>query len=411
MRTTMRCVLEVVICLVVMAMTATAEEKLEKSSDIIAQAQKLLASKKNAEAVKLLQGAIAEQEKRLQEMPKNDAAAFELAQLQFELQQDEAAAKSIELAISLRPGEAEYHAFQGKMLTYGEDKDAAEKAYQKAIELAPKKGIYYHEYSQLLYTLKKREAAEAQLRRAIEVDPAFGEAYLTLSIYLMDAGEKAQAVVILRQGIEKSPKHAGLRDALGQIYQVREKFPESYEQYSALAELEPENLRAQAKLVQLCLALGKEKDSNTHLENVFRLFREGRAEQEWFCREQFVSGKSLVQAMEYFELKGPQAMKYRFQVMDEKREKALYVISLGSYSLTTAVGRENGSIKKDERMYHLDYYQGREHRTYGMYNAKPPSYEEVRKMVVEIISGTRKPLIGSLRAEDEKTEEETPPPK
>ncbi len=408
MQVNIRRLASAVVCLVLMTMAATGAEKPGKSSDIIAQAKKLLHAKKNADAVKLLQGAIADQEKRLEEVPKDDHAAFELAQLQFELQQDEAAAKSIELAISIRPKEAEYHAFQGKMLTYGDDKDAAERAYQKAIELAPKQGTYYHQYSQLLYTRNKKEAAEVQLRKTIEVEPGFWEAYSALATHRIDAGKVDEAKAILQSGIAKCPKNPDLRDTLGQLYQMAGKLAEARQQYLALAELEPANLRAQAKLVQLCLALGKKEESNEHLEKVYKIFRDGEAGKEWFCREQFTSGKFQVQAMEFFELKGVNPVKYRFQVMDERGEKEIYAVTLGSNFLTTEMAREAKTIKKDERMYHLDYYQGREHRTYGMFAVTPPSYDDVRKMVVEIIAGTKKPLSASVRKEDGKTELQIP---
>jgi tetratricopeptide (TPR) repeat protein len=358
-------------------------------------------------AVKILEMGIAKEEKTLQKNPKDHEAAFELAQLQFELQRDEAAAKSIEIAIAVSPTEAKYHAFRGKMLSYGEDKDGAERSFQKAIELAPRKGTYYHQYSQLLYTLKKKEAAEAQLRKAVEMDPGFGEAYKLLAVYRYAAGKRDEVQGIVQQGVEKDPKHAGLRELLGEFYLEAGKSVEAYEQYTVMAELEPSNLKAQSKLVQLSTALGKKEESKTHLDNVFKLFRDGKVKEESFCREQFTVGKNPVMALEFFELKGPNAVKYYFQVNDEKGEKKLYAISLGSYPFTTELARANGTIKKDERMYHLDFYQGREHRTYGMYPVTPPSYDDVRKMVVEIIAGTRKPLSASVRAEEKKDE----PPK
>jgi hypothetical protein len=90
---------------------------------------------------------------------------------------------------------------------------------------------------------------------------------------------------------------------------------------------------------------------------------------------------------------------YRFEVSGKKGEKSLFRITLGSYDFSTQAARQLGQIEKDERMFHLDSYAGRDHATFAMIGAKPLSYEQTRKLVVEIIEGKRRPISGSSRGE------------
>jgi len=58
------------------------------------------------------------------------------------------------------------------------------------------------------------------------------------------------------------------------------------------------------------------------------------------------------------------------------------------------MSRELGEISKDQRMYHLDRYEGSVHMTYGFFTDKP-DYDHVRRMVVDILEGKSKPISAS----------------
>lgn len=57
------------------------------------------------------------------------------------------------------------------------------------------------------------------------------------------------------------------------------------------------------------------------------------------------------------------------------------------------------ALKADERIYHLDWYQGREHRTYSLFPIKRPTYEETRAAFIEIAEGKTKAVSGSTQPE------------
>ena len=118
-------------------------------------------------------------------------------------------------------------------------------------------------------------------------------------------------------------------------------------------------------------------------------------------REQFTVGNHKVFAHEHFELQGDRALRYRFDVSDEKGRVLLFRVSPGSYALTNQIAREVETVKKGERIFHLDYYGGREHRTYGMFT-KEPSYEETRRLVTEVILGKREPISGTAYGDSQR---------
>jgi tetratricopeptide (TPR) repeat protein len=211
--------------------------------------------------------------------------------------------------------------------------------------------------------------------------------------------ETPENLAVLRQEAERNPQVAEARRAYGQALQNSGDNERAYEQFAALAKLEPQSLIAESKLVQLCETLKKTAERDEHLSKVRQHSEGRRAEQPWFCREQFAVGDKHVVALEHFELNGPMALRYRFEVQAKKGDKSLFRITLGSYDVTTEVARQLGQIKEDERMYHLDSYAGREHSTFALLGAKPPTYEQTRKLAVEIIEGKRRPISGSTLPE------------
>jgi hypothetical protein len=97
---------------------------------------------------------------------------------------------------------------------------------------------------------------------------------------------------------------------------------------------------------------------------------------------------------ETFAPDGDRRVFYTFYVLTPAGEQLGY-FSFGSYDQTTAVAREVGKVGPDGRLYHLDWYAPREHRTYGFYTALPP-YREARALVLAALSGET-PVLSSSR--------------
>ena len=135
-------------------------------------------------------------------------------------------------------------------------------------------------------------------------------------------------------------------------------------------QLQPGDWHVRAKLIQAHQALGDTVGRNLERDALLALRATKKdkalARVREYCREQFRVGSTAVMAFETFEPKGDRRVFLTFYVMDSTG-KSLGHFSLGSYDVTTAVARSTGSIGPKDRMYHLDWYEGNAHATFGFY--------------------------------------------
>lgn len=91
---------------------------------------------------------------------------------------------------------------------------------------------------------------------------------------------------------------------------------------------------------------------------------------------------------EHFRLDGNRAIRYQFDIVGKDKTDEEFRISLGSYERDNLIWREmaNPKPKDGERLFHLDGYFKNGHATYGMFSPEP-SYDEVRRMVIDILEG------------------------
>ena len=166
----------------------------------------------------------------------------------------------------------------------------------------------------------------------------------------------------------------------------------------------PDNWRARAKIVQEYSALGRDKERDAEIAALYAfrsaLPEEARSDLPFFCREQFTTRKRKLMVFEHFALQGNRAIRYSFVVLDETGERQDFEITLGSYDTTTQIARDTGSISENERLFHLDgYFADGEHRTYAFFKGEP-EYDDVQKMVVEILDGKMKAISGMKPASE-----------
>lgn len=212
----------------------------------------------------------------------------------------------------------------------------------------------------------------------------------------LEAGRHAEALELYKKVLQEHPTDSVLWNA-GLAAAYLEDGAEAAKHFGELKANHPEDPSVRAKLVQ---AYHLQKDDAAVEKERLELLelRESKPElfeEPFYCREQFKAGERKVVALEFFELLGPRAVKYRFYVLDHG-DKPGYVISLGSYEMTNAIMQETGDIPKGQRGYHLDGYydQGRSHSTFGFYNSEP-SYTKVRASVLSIVQGRVSPASSS----------------
>lgn len=182
---------------------------------------------------------------------------------------------------------------------------------------------------------------------------------------------------------------------LGLRHQLRGRQREAREWFLRAAQASPEDWRTRAKLVQVTQALGQHQERERHRAALLALYRAGKVDSPEFCREQFREGPHSVVVFESFELAGPWATRYRFDVEGAPGRPARR-LTLGAYAVTTALARLHGEVGSKEPLFHLDGYEpGRQqHETYDFYT-REPAYEEARARVIAILREQTAPLSGS----------------
>jgi tetratricopeptide (TPR) repeat protein len=211
---------------------------------------------------------------------------------------------------------------------------------------------------------------------------------------LMEQRKYKEALARYQEGLAKTPDSTGLLFNGGIAAFMSKDFATAEKLWKSLAELDPEDWQPRAKLVQAYQALGdlKARDEQRHM--LLDLRKSGKSEDlnklDFYCREQFEAAGKKVLAFEHFELKGERALRYVFSILDESGEGVAFRISLGSYETTNRISVELGSVKKGERMFHLDGYYKWGHATYGFFTPEP-SYDEVRKRVIGILEKETQP--------------------
>jgi len=206
-----------------------------------------------------------------------------------------------------------------------------------------------------------------------------------------------EALVSYQEALKQFPDNTTLLFNAGLMAYHNKDYAKALNFWKHLKEVDPKDWQARAKLVQTYQALGSIAERDKERADLFDLRKKGSIEslnkQLKYCREQFQVGGENVMVFEFFELQGDQALKYVFNILNPIDEKEKYRISLGSYKDTNQIWHEvtKPSPPESQRLYHLDGYFPNEHNTYGMYSSEP-SYESVRKSVIEILGNKKNPV-------------------
>jgi tetratricopeptide (TPR) repeat protein len=214
---------------------------------------------------------------------------------------------------------------------------------------------------------------------------------------LMQKEQFNQAIPYLKRVQKDLPDNPAALWNLGIALVETGEHQKAAETWRSLRRVAPEDWRAISKLVQAYQALGDIKSRDAEIKALYQ-FRKSSLDpkvkdRERFCREQSDMAGQRVFAFEYFSPQGPWKKYFLFSIVDKKGIEQSN-ISLGSYDVTTEISRELGETSKDQRLYHLDAYQGSLHTTYAFFEEKP-EYDRVRPMVVNILEGKLKPISGS----------------
>ena len=222
------------------------------------------------------------------------------------------------------------------------------------------------------------------------------EAAFQQAVALVDAGRHREGILILRRLNEAHPGGTGVLWNLGQATSKIGEHREALTYWLAFRALEPDHWHVHAKLVQTYQALGDTVARDREREALLRLRKAAAAGSELatldrYVREQATIAGHRVMAFEVFEPSGPRRVLYSFVVLSDAGDET-FRLSLGSYDLSNQHAWETGWMPRDKRSYHLDGSDRTFHTTYAFFQgAQPPSYERVRAMVEDILTGKHRP--------------------
>jgi tetratricopeptide (TPR) repeat protein len=255
--------------------------------------------------------------------------------------------------------------------------------------------------SQLAVTVAAFMALSGSFAALAQSDPREKQAALDRAFDggngLMEEGKYCEALARYQDGLAILPNDPSLLYNAGMAAYKCKDYAESVKRWGRLKALDPVDWQVRAKLVQAYQTLGQFQNRDAERAALFEMRKQGVNEdlskQLEYCRDQFEAGGERVMAFERFELRGERALKYVFSVVGEKGFAEKYRISLGSYDRTNNMWHQATKPRPadDERLFHLDGYYSWGHATYGMYSPEP-SYDEVRKIVVEILEKKRSPI-------------------
>lgn len=121
--------------------------------------------------------------------------------------------------------------------------------------------------------------------------------------------------------------------------------------------------------------------------------------QSGFQRDLFHVAGRPVGALEYFEAAGERPLHYSFLVIPTKPDaKDGRRITLGSSAADTRFAKPRGDVGSNDRLYSLDEEVPGGLTTWDTFRAEP-SYEDLKKEVIEILRGRRQPLASFQRKE------------
>jgi cytochrome c-type biogenesis protein CcmH/NrfG len=368
------------------------------AGDTIQEARRLNQGGEQEAAARLLRDAIAAWQTKTLNEPMDADAFYQLARLLMEFSSDKEAMAAINQALRLDPKKAEYHHLRSQLARYGNRSQEALTSLRQAVELAPQNADYVDELGNLLLDAGKDEEGAAIFRQALQREPQNSKTAILLAIALRRLKKYDEATAVLKSVLAREPQNGNAHSMLAIVTEAKGDLAGAFDEFATALKLRPEDESVLAKLLMLSEKLRRPADRDKFHATLVELHRQGKTTAPTFVRDEFeVADRYDVVGCENYELTAPNAVRYYFNVTD-RNTKSSFRISLGSYDFTTNIARELGEIGPNERLFHLDLYRGPEHETYGMFR-KEPTYEQTREMVLEVLTGKRKPQSSSVRAD------------
>lgn len=189
------------------------------------------------------------------------------------------------------------------------------------------------------------------------------------------------------QGMDLFPEAKGLLYNGGLAAFQSEDYPEALNFWRKLKSVDNEDWQVRAKLIQTYQVLKKFKERDAERQALYDLRQHGNVaglkSTQSYVREQTEFAGRKVMALEYFELKGENPLRYSFLILDEN-EKPASKILLSLDETTNGLWQEPDQRRAEKKAFRLEGYFNDNHETFETY-AEEPSYDKIRIKVKKIL--------------------------
>ena len=204
---------------------------------------------------------------------------------------------------------------------------------------------------------------------------------------LIQEGRFVEAYRAFREAAAADPQNANLMFNAGLGAFITGALPEAAAYWTKVKELVPQDLPIRAKLVQVYELLhdtARREAERAELHALYQLLKANPQTPAYYLRDQFEAGEFTVAVVEYFELTGPQAVRYKFLVHRGEAQTPEFALSLGSYDMTNDFAHHGGMVPSDKRLFHLDEYRSGGHSGLGFF-VDEPAYDTVKTAMTEVL--------------------------
>jgi tetratricopeptide (TPR) repeat protein len=203
------------------------------------------------EAVGAKPAALAEYRAITELLPHDFYGCLQTGRMLGEAGQLEPAREYLERARRHRPSLPEPWFELGVVLAAGGDYAAALKHFERAVSMRPQDGAYLAYQAKALAKLNRRTEAIAIYRKAIQSQRGGWEAHFELAGELAAAGDAAESIKHYLEVVRLNPQHAVTRINLGVVLVRQNRLAEAVQQFEIALQLNPDSREAQDYLTQV----------------------------------------------------------------------------------------------------------------------------------------------------------------
>lgn len=177
----------------------------------------------------------------------------------------------LQKAVAASPGYAPLHFNLGVALNSTGNKDLALDEFAKAIQCRPD---YFEAHSAMALTLQEKGlsiGAMQHFREAVRLRPDLAEARNNLGNALAEAGKQEEAIAEYQEALKLEPENSTTHNSLAVALHHEQKFAEAILHYNLALKLKPDDAGAHSNLALALSATGNNAAATEHFNEALRL--------------------------------------------------------------------------------------------------------------------------------------------